>query len=134
MEAIMQKITDWAAYHSMEPVFNGCIKYFDTVDKEMQDRVFKTLKCRFGFYVAYNVLNSLSSESETTLLFEAIKNIINDAGLNSKHLEIHTDILQELNLFRNQCRQDNFEPSANVRSSLKSSKTKQFRLYWIGNY
>lgn len=108
----MEEIIDWAAYHSIQQVFDGCIKNIDTLDKEMQDRLFENRKIRFGFYIANQYLKRLSAENGEAPLYSAIEHIINTAGLNRNHIDTHSDIMWQLNVFIDQCRQDKFEPSA----------------------
>ena len=117
----MHKITDWALYHSMELVLNGCINYFNSKDKEMQDRVFENLKIRFGFYFAKTILNRLGRQCGEFLLSEAIENIINVAGLDHKHIKFHSNFLAEWHHFILQYRLDVLflQPSA-IRGSIET--------------
>jgi hypothetical protein len=105
------KITDWAAYHSVEPLFSGCFNYFNTKDKAIQDQLFENLKVRFGFCLAKSFLNRFSHEREP-LLDSAINKIITDAGLTIRHIKKHSDIMNQFTQFKFQCRCHKFEPAA----------------------
>ena len=117
MEESMHKITDFATYYSVDPLFTDCMNTFNTKDTAMQDRVYENLKIRFGFYIAKTILNSFSRESEANTLKSAIEKIIMDAGLTIRQIEIHFDIIKQFNLFICQCRWYKFKREA-IRDSI----------------
>jgi len=118
MEECMHKITDWAAYHSVEPLFSGCFNHFNKKDKAIQDQLFENLKVRFGFCIAKTFLNRFSHESALPLLESAINKIITDAGLTIRHITKHSAIMDQFTQFIFQCRWHKFEPAA-IEGSIK---------------